>query len=73
MEEDLVLGEEEEKDPEEEGLSPFRVIETQLDIVNSIYDLDESMYSELREDKLKVIVRALRIIYKIQSNLLKDI
>ena len=66
MEEDIII----EPAKEETNLD---VIDSQLSVIQSIYELDENLYPEFREDKLKVIVRALKIIFKIQTTLLKDI
>ena len=69
MEEDLILGDEEQ---ERDEINPLDVIDCQVMIINNVSELDNSVYDECLEDKIKVITRALKLIYKIQGNLLKD-
>ena len=70
MEDDLILDfEEKEKDAK----NPLDVIDNQLAVIGNVADLDHSVYDECLEDKIKVITRALKLIFKIQGNLLKDV
>ena len=71
MEEDLILGDEIEDD-EDYKPNALAVIEKQLDVISYVSELDNSVYDECLEDKIKVITRALKLIYKIQGNILKD-
>jgi len=65
-EDDLVLGDPIEKD----GLD---VIDNQLVVITSLMEQDDSVYDQFKEDKVKIIVRAMRIIYKVQANILKEL
>jgi hypothetical protein len=67
MEEDLIIGE------ERDGSDQLDVVESQLTIISTVADLENDLYDDCLSDKIKVIARALRIIYKIQANILKEI
>jgi uncharacterized membrane-anchored protein len=65
MEEELILGE-----PERDGLD---IIDNQLIVISSVSDLDDSLYDKLAEDKVKAVVNAMKIILKVQANILKTL
>jgi hypothetical protein len=67
MEDDLIIGE------ERDGSDQLDVVESQLTIISTVADLEHDLYDDCLADKIKVITRALRIIYKIQANILKEI
>jgi len=67
MEEDLIIGE------ERDGSDQLDVVESQLTIISTVADIENDLYEDCLADKNKVIARALRIIYKIQANILKEI
>lgn len=71
MEEDLVIGGEED-DYTDDKPSPLAIIEKQLDVITYVSEIDTEIYDQCMEDKIKVITRALRLIYKIQGQLMKD-
>ena len=66
MEDDLIIG-------EPEPLDNLDIIESQLTVITTVMDTDNDLYDEFLADKIKVVSRALRVIYKIQASLLKDI
>lgn len=66
MEEDLIIG-------EPETLDNLDIIESQLTVITTVMDTDNDLYDDFLADKIKVVSRALRVIYKIQASLLKDI
>lgn len=57
----------------EEADNRLSIIEVQLTAINSVIDLDESIYEGLQDDKIKVISSAMKLILKIQRELIKDI
>ena len=67
MEEDLVIGH------EREDADSLDIIESQLMIIGSIADLDNDLYDDCLADKVKITARAMRIIFKLQGNILKEI
>ena len=66
MEEDLIIGE-----PDQDG--HLDIIESQLTVINTLVDIDNDLYDDFMADKIKVVSRALRIIYKVQAALLKEL
>jgi hypothetical protein len=66
MEEDLVIGEEEQNDT-------LDIIDNQLMVINSVLDVPDDVYDAFTEDKVKVISSAMKIIYTIQRTLLKEL
>ena len=66
-EDDLILVE------ENETRDLLDIIDMQLITINSIADLDASLYDDLVEHKVKIMVRAMKLIAKVQDKLLKDI
>lgn len=66
-EDDLILVE------ENETRDLLDIIDMQLITLNSIADLDASIYDDLVEHKVKIMVRAMKLIAKVQDKLLKDI
>jgi hypothetical protein len=67
MERDLILGEEESE------IDLIELMNSQLDVLTYVSDLDSSLYDLLPQDKIKVITKALNVIYKIQVKILKDL
>ena len=65
-EEDLIIGE-----PEQDG--HLDIIESQLTVINNLVDIDNDLYDDFMADKIKVVSRALRIIFKVQAALLKEL
>ena len=66
-EDDLILVE------ENETRDLLDIIDMQLITINSIADLDASLYDDLMEHKVKIMIRAMKLIAKVQDKLLKDI
>ena len=66
MEEDLIIGEEENSDT-------LDIIDNQLMVINSVLDVPDDVYDAFTEDKVKVISSAMKIIYTIQRTLLKEL
>ncbi len=50
---------------------PIQIINNQIQILISVYDLDDSVYEALMEDKIKVMSKALKVILKAQNALEK--
>lgn len=68
MEEDLIIGE------EVKGTDySLDIIDNQLIVINSVLDIDNDIYDDLQADKIKILTNAMKIIQKIQKNLLKDL
>ena len=67
-EDDLIL----ETDENSEVRSKLDIIDMQLIVINTIADLDDNIYDSMAEDKIKVIGNAMKIIRKIQLQLIKD-
>jgi hypothetical protein len=67
MEDDKIISE------EKDGSDQLDVVESQLTIITTVADLENDLYDDCLADKIKVTARALRIIYKVQSNILKEI
>lgn len=59
----------------EEGMPDnpsLAIIDNQVILINSLFDIDLSdLYDEWREDKIKVITRAIKVIHREQGKLLK--
>jgi hypothetical protein len=71
MEDDLIIG---DPEPETENDTPgLDIIDNQLFVITTVSELDSEVYTQCMDDKVRVIVRALKIIHKIQGNILKDI
>jgi len=67
-EDDLIL---EESPNETRDL--LDIIDMQLILINSVSDLDGSIYDDLMEHKVKIMVRAMKLIAKVQDKLLKSV
>ena len=67
-EDDLIL---EESPSETRDL--LDIIDMQLILINSVSDLDGSIYDDLMEHKVKIMVRAMKLIAKVQDKLLKSV
>jgi hypothetical protein len=50
---------------------PIQIINNQIQILISVYDLDDSVYEALMEDKIKVMSKAFKVILKAQNALEK--
>jgi hypothetical protein len=50
---------------------PIQIINNQIQILISVYDLDDSLYEALMEDKIKVMSKAFKVILKAQNALEK--
>jgi hypothetical protein len=68
MEDDLVIGEE-----EKDELDLLDVIDSQLDIIIYVSDIDNDMYDTCLADKIKVTTKAFSVILKAQAKLLKNL
>jgi hypothetical protein len=64
---DIILEEGTEKDER------LGIIESQLQILASVADLEEGLYDDLQADKIRVVSDALKLINKIQKQLIKEI
>jgi hypothetical protein len=64
---------EKESEEVEKKLPEIAIIENQLMVITSLADLDINLYPGCVEDRIRVMVRALNVIHKIQGNLLKDL
>lgn len=51
----------------------LNVIDTQLYIISTLLESDSSLYDEFAEDKIKIITRALKVIYSAQHKILKEL
>jgi hypothetical protein len=67
VEDDLIISQDVDRS------DSYDLIESQLMIIGSIAELENDLYDDCLTDKIKIIARALRIIYKVQSNILKEI
>jgi hypothetical protein len=70
-EDDLILGESEIIENDTRDL--LDIIDMQLIVINSVSDLDASIYDDIMEHKVKIMVRAMKLIAKVQDKLLKDV
>jgi hypothetical protein len=68
MEDDLIIGEE-----EKDELDLLDVIDSQLDIIIYVSDIDNDMYDTCLADKIKVTTKAFSVILKAQAKLLKNL
>ena len=68
MEDDLVL-EANENDRQAE----LNIIDNQLIVINTLMDVEGAPYDSWEEDRIKVIVRAMKLIYKTQNKLIKEV
>jgi len=69
MEEEVEKPEEIEQDDSQP--LPIQIINNQIQILISVYDLDDSVYEALMEDKIKVMSKAFKVILKAQNALEK--
>jgi len=69
-EDDLILGEEVEVNDTRDLLD---IIDMQLIVISNISDLDASVYDEAMEHKVKVMIRAMKLIAKVQDKLIKEL
>jgi len=69
-EDDLILGEEIEVNDTRDLLD---IIDMQLIVISNISDLDASVYDEAMEHKVKVMIRAMKLIAKVQDKLIKEL
>jgi hypothetical protein len=67
MEDDLIIGEESDE------LDLLDVIDSQLDIIIYVSDIDNEMYDTCLADKIKVTTKAFSVILKAQAKLLKNL
>jgi|688.fasta_scaffold130455_5 hypothetical protein len=67
MEDDLIIGEESDE------LDLLDVIDSQLDIIIYVSDIDNDMYDTCLADKIKVTTKAFSVILKAQAKLLKNL
>jgi hypothetical protein len=67
MEYDLIIGEESDE------LDLLDVIDSQLDIIIYVSDIDNDMYDTCLADKIKVTTKAFSVILKAQAKLLKNL
>jgi len=51
--------------------NPFDVISSQVQLINDIQKIDESMYDQCPDDKIKVVGQCFKIILAVQSGKLK--
>lgn len=49
------------------------IIDVQLTIIGTIADMEETLYDGLQEDKIKVVADAMKIINRIQKQLIKEL
>jgi hypothetical protein len=49
------------------------IIDTQLHVLASVAELEETLYDDLQADKIRVVSDALKLINKIQKQLIKEI
>lgn len=66
MEDDLILGGEEQP-------SDIDIIENQLYVIINVVDIPDDMYDDCPADKIKCVTNAMRIIQKIQRKTIKEI
>ena len=64
MEQDLILETTETGQP-----YPIQIIENQLEVIISILDVDEGVYTDIAADKAVVLGKAFKLIYKAQKAL----
>jgi hypothetical protein len=69
-EDDLILGEEIEVNDTRDLLD---IIDMQLIVISNISDLDAALYDEAMEHKVKVLVRAMKLIAKVQDKIIKEL
>ena len=67
MEDDLIIGEESDE------LDLLDVIDSQLDIIIYVSDIDNDMYDTCLADKIKATTKAFSVILKAQAKLLKNL
>lgn len=51
----------------------LNVIDTQLYILSTLLESDVDIYDEFQQDKIKIIIRCLNVIYKVQNKILKEL
>ena len=49
------------------------IVDVQLTIISTVADLEENLYDGLQEDKIKVVADAMKIINRIQKQLIKEL
>ena len=64
MEDDLVLDTTDVGQP-----YPIQIITSQLELIGNIIELDETMYDDMKADKIIVISKAFKVIHKAQKAL----
>jgi hypothetical protein len=69
-EDDLILGEEIEVNDTRDLLD---IIDMQLIVISNISDLDGNLYDEAMEHKVKVLIRAMKLIAKVQDKIIKEL
>lgn len=47
------------------------IIDTQMVVITTMMDIDENVYDSLDEDKILVVVQAMKIIQKAQKKIMK--
>lgn len=55
----------------DEILDSLDIIESQLTIITNVLDTEDGLYDDFLADKIKVVSRALNLIYLVQASLLK--
>jgi hypothetical protein len=68
MEDDLVLDTTDVGQP-----YPIQIIENQLQVIISVLDVDEGIYTDIAADKAVVLGKAFKLIYKAQKALDKSL
>jgi hypothetical protein len=61
------------KSDQKPELDLVAVIDSQLDVINYVADVDNSLYETALDDKIKVTTKAFSVILKAQAKLLKII
>ena len=56
---------------EYEGYDLLLVIDSQCSLLLSVMDIDEDVYNDLQEDKIKCMTNAFKVINQANANLLK--
>jgi hypothetical protein len=54
-----------DRDPE------LNIIDNQLILINTMLEIEQEPYNDWLEEKIKILARAMKIIYKTQAKLLK--
>lgn len=51
----------------------LNIIDSQLYILSTLLESDVDIYDEFQQDKIKIIIRCLNVIYKAQHKILKEL